>query len=79
MSDLSHLLSAPPGNQAKGSIQSGRKRIVIALDVHLFDRIGMLAAASRVSFGEAARQLIERGLDEPLPNRRRRRVKARVV
>jgi len=78
MSDLGHLLSAPPGGQAKGSIQNGRKRIVIALDTHLFDRVSMLAAASRVSFGEAARQLIERGLDDPLPERRRRRVRARV-
>lgn len=63
---LRRLLDVPPAASARGTVKPGRphiKRCVITLPAVTFDRISMLAAASRVSFAEAIRQLVERGFD----------------
>lgn len=72
-SALQHLLHAPALKPARGSVRSPDvKRIVVTIDAGTFDRMAMLAAASRVSFAEATRQLLERGLeDSGVPRRRR--------
>jgi hypothetical protein len=63
---LRRLLAGPTGTLARGS-QRGTtpniKRIAVSLDAATFDRIAMLAAASRVTMAEALRQLISAGLD----------------
>jgi hypothetical protein len=62
---LQRLLAGPTGTLARGS-QRGTapdtKRCVVSLDAATFDRIAMLAAASRVTFAEAVRQLLAAGL-----------------
>lgn len=65
-------LYAPPVAPARGSGQRpGVKRAVVSLEAETFDRIAMLAAASRVTFAEAIRQLIEKGLDDHVGAARR--------
>lgn len=61
---LQPVLDRPDVGLAKGTLSptGRRKRIVIAVDPPLFDRVAYLAAASGVPFAEAARQLLERGL-----------------
>lgn len=70
---LHRLLTYPAAVPARGSAQrAGVKRIVVSVEQGLFDRVAMLAAASRVPFAEAVRQLLERGLEPDPPGRRRR-------
>lgn len=61
---LRRLLAGPGATLVRGSQRhtSSNKRCVISLDPVTFDRIAMLAAASRVTFAEAARQLLAIGL-----------------
>jgi predicted NAD/FAD-dependent oxidoreductase len=59
---LQPLLQAPPVRPVRGSPQGSGRRIVLKLSAGTFDRVAMLAAASGVSFAEAVRQLIARGL-----------------
>lgn len=69
---LHHLLRTPSSHPARGTASSRDvKRIVVTLDVATFDRVAMLAAASRVSFAEATRQLLVRGLNAGQAPRRR--------
>jgi hypothetical protein len=71
---LSRLLAFPAPPPARGTTErKGVKRIAVTLDEGLFDRIAMLAAASRVPMAEALRQLIVNGLNEHVAPRRRRR------
>lgn len=60
--ELQNLLSAPPVHPARGSPQGQGRRIVLKLDAGTFERVSLLAAASGVSFAEAVRQLVQRGL-----------------
>lgn len=64
---LKRLLAGPTGTLARGSQRgtaTDTKRIAISLDATTFDRIAMLAAASRVTMAEALRQLIASGLSD---------------
>jgi hypothetical protein len=57
--------SRRPSSSANGYAQGVRhpvKRIVITVDFTTFDHIRALAEAQRVSFAQAARNVIERGL-----------------
>jgi hypothetical protein len=61
---LKRLLAGPKAAMAQGSQRTTRtKRAVVTLDNDTFDRVAMLAAASRVTFAEAIRQLVREGLD----------------
>lgn len=57
-------LERPDLGLAKGTLARGarHKRIVVAVEPQLFDRVAYLAAASGVPFAEAVRQLLDRGL-----------------
>jgi hypothetical protein len=61
---LQRLLAGPKATMAQGSQRTASsKRAVVTLDNDTFDRVAMLAAASRVTFAEAIRQLVRSGLD----------------
>jgi hypothetical protein len=62
---IRRMLDRPAAMPAAGVMEPGRgfKRIVVACEPALFDRVNHLAAASGVSFAEAVRQLLDRGLN----------------
>jgi hypothetical protein len=56
----------------------GTKRIVVAVDDEIFDRINLLAGALQIKFAEATRILLDRGLTvlaAPPPKRRKLRTR----
>ncbi len=59
---LQALLDQPAGRLVLGSKQGAGRRIVLKFDEATFQRVALLAAASNVSFAEAVRQLVKRGL-----------------
>lgn len=70
-SAVRRLLDRPATLPAQGVINGrSHKRIVVACEPALFDRVNMLAGASGVSFAEAVRQLLERGLDNSVDRSR---------
>lgn len=80
-SAIRRLLDRPaPALPAQG-VSQGRsmKRIVVACEPALFDRINLLAAASGVPFAEAVRQLLERGIDNSVDRTRYDRAMATLA